>query len=193
MKRQSFPRNVTAEGGIQPVTAAAPLRFDGRYQVKGIGANPLVEQVGSLSSMANCQTRRSPTMEQMLAQTLPYGAARTRVCSPTAIPGDFTRTRPLSPRPSGSEPQFMAHFERTPYFGPKPEYAELNSCMTFNGLNPCFARRTICGPHRGLQRTGRSRSRRRCLEGMCQAHPNVCGGVLPHRFLMLTTSSPTSP
>ena len=117
--------------GIQRNGGGARCGFDGRYQIKGIGANPLVGKGSDLrhsngvlsASMAMYET----LWTEMLSSVLPYGAVPVQAVLFTdkATDSDFERTcapseRALLVREPVVRP---AHFERAPYFRPQPEYA----------------------------------------------------------------------
>lgn len=116
--------------GIQRNGGGARCGFDGHYQVKGIGANPLVgegsDQCHSNGALSACQAIYEALWSEVLAETLPHGAVRTRAVlliendADTATEKiDNASRRALLVREPVIRP---AHFERAPWFRPKPEF-----------------------------------------------------------------------
>lgn len=187
-------------GGIQRNGGGARCGFDGRYQVKGIGANPLVGQ-GSDWYHSNGELRAEQAIyealwSEMLAQTLPYGAARTHaiLLTDSYTHGDFTRTKGRSRRALlVREPLVRpAHFERTPYFRPKAEYAgqlmhDVQRVKSVLRRLPDY----LPVPTAGFSEQAARDPRRRCLEGMYELTKRLARQMAfcRTRFLMLTTSS----
>lgn len=105
--------------------------FDGRYQVKGIGANPLVgegtDRHHRNGALATDHAVYEAIWSRVLGQLLPFGAVRAQAVLLTDryVELDFERHQrrarsALLVRDPSVRP---AHFERAPYFRPHPDHA----------------------------------------------------------------------
>lgn len=110
--------------GIQRNGGGARCGFDGNYQVKGIGSNPLVgegtDERHSNGALGAVHAIYEALWGEVLAQILPYSAVRVRAILLTDLYTEkaFERSgrksrRALLVREPVVRP---AHFERAPYF-----------------------------------------------------------------------------
>ncbi|CAM2932939.1 hypothetical protein SAMN04490207_5242 [Pseudomonas gessardii] len=114
--------------GIVQNGGGARCGFDGRYQVKGIGANPLVgvgtDRHHSNGALAEDYAVYESIWGEILAELLPYGAVRSLAVLRTEqfVDIDFERnSRRARKALLVREPVIRpAHFERAPYFKPQP-------------------------------------------------------------------------
>ncbi|MFJ4141961.1 hypothetical protein [Pseudomonas sp. NPDC089734] len=115
--------------GIVQNGGGARCGFDGRYQVKGIGANPLVgvgtDRHHSNGALAEDYAIYESIWGEILAVLLPYGAVHSLAVLRTDqyINIDFERnSRRVRKALLVREPVIRpAHFERAPYFKPQPQ------------------------------------------------------------------------
>lgn len=118
--------------GIQRNGGGARCGFDGRYQVKGIGANPLVGE-GSDARHSDGKLSAAHAIyeiiwSEILTRVLPFGAVSIKA----ALLIRPTEERALSHTLNADKRTLLvrepvvrpAHFERAPYFQPQPQYAE---------------------------------------------------------------------
>ncbi|WP_329906641.1 hypothetical protein [Serratia quinivorans] len=118
--------------GIQHNGGGARCGFDGHYQIKGIGANPVVglgtDRHHSNGALAADHAIYEAIWGEVLARVLPYGAVRTQAVLLTDryIEINFERNNRRAQRALlVREPVIRpAHFERAPYFRPQPEYVK---------------------------------------------------------------------
>lgn len=114
--------------GIVQNGGGARCGFDGQYQVKGMGANPLVgvgtDRHHSNGALAEDYAIYESIWGEILAALLPYGAVRSLAVLRTDqyINIEFERNsrcarKALLVREPVIRP---AHFERAPYFNPQP-------------------------------------------------------------------------
>lgn len=185
--------------GIQRNGGGARCGFDGRYQIKGIGANPLVGQGSdwhhSNGALGAGQAIYEALWGDILAQILPYGAVATRaiLLTDNYIDIEFERSRGRSRRALLiREPVIRpAHFERAPYFRPQSAYAgqlmhDAQRVRAVIGHLPAC----LPTPSDGFSTEARCDPRTWCIEGLCELARRQAQQMAycQTRFLMLTTS-----
>ncbi|RLM06682.1 MchC protein [Gibbsiella quercinecans] len=185
--------------GIQSNGGGARCGFDGCHQIKGIGANPLVGEGSDWHHTNGALGANQAIYEAMwgeiLAQSLPYGAVRTRavLLTDSYIDLEFERARGRSRRALlVREPVVRpAHFERAPYFRPQAEYAQqlmhdAHRVRSVIRLLPA----SLPTPPAGFSKEATCDPQRRCLEGLCELAKRQARQMAfcRTRFLMLTTS-----
>lgn len=185
--------------GIQLNGGGARCGFDGRYQVKGIGANPLVGEGSDWhhtnGALGVNQAIYEALWGEILSQTLPYGAVRTRAVLLTDeyIDLDFERARGRSRRALlVREPVVRpAHFERAPYFRPQAAYAAklMHDAQRVKSVIPLLPA-SLPSPQMGFSKEAADDPRHYCLEGLCELARRQAQQMAfcRTRFLMLTTS-----
>lgn len=185
--------------GIQRNGGGARCGFDCYYQIKGIGANPLVGEGTdghhSNGSLSATHAVYEALWGEVLAQILPYSAVRARAVLLTNIYTDkaFDRSHGKSQRALLiREPVVRpAHFERAPYFRPQPEYADklihdaqrVRSVIRMLPVN-------LPVPPEGFSEDAKRNLHLYCIEGLCElAHREAWQMAFCRtRFLRLTTS-----
>lgn len=185
--------------GIQRNGGGARCGYNGRYQVKGIGANPLVGEGSdwhhSNGALSASQAIYEALWGEVLSQVLPYGAVRTQavLLTDNYIDIKFERSRgPAQRALLIREPVIRpAHFERAPYFLPQSRYAsqliddakrvgsvihQLPSCLPI--------------PSQGFSKEAALEPEHHCLEGLCELARRQARQIAfcRSRFLLLTTS-----
>ncbi|PJR64097.1 MchC protein [Raoultella sp. T31] len=185
--------------GIQRNGGGARCGFDSNYQVKGMGANPLVgdgtDGRHSNGALGAIHAIYEALWGEVLAQILPYGAVRARAVLLTDVYTDkaFDRShgksrRALLVREPAVRP---AHFERAPYFRPQQEYADR---LIHDARRVRSVIRMLPGnlpvPAEGVSEEARHNPRLYCIEGLCElAHREAWQMAFCRtRFLRLTTS-----
>lgn len=185
--------------GIQRNGGGARCGFDGCYQVKGIGANPLVglgtDWHHSNGALAADHAIYEAIWGEVLAQLLPYGAVRAQAVLLTDkyIDINFERNnrrarRALLVREPVIRP---AHFERAPYFRPQPEYV---GKMIHDAQRVRSVIRLLSDylptPTDGFSEGAYQDPQRHCVEGLCELARRQARQMAfcRTRFLMLTTS-----
>jgi len=185
--------------GLQRNGGGARCGFDGQYQVKGIGANPLVGEGTDRHHSNGALTANQAVYEalwgEILTQSLPYGAVRTRAVLLTEnyIDLQFERVTGNSRRALlVREPVIRpAHFERAPYFRPQTEYARL---LMHDANRVRWVIRQLPAslptPSTGFSIEALRDPRQYCLEGLCELTRRQAKQMAfcQTRFLMLTTS-----
>lgn len=185
--------------GIQRNGGGARCGFDSNYQVKGIGANPLVGEGTdgrhSNGALGAIHAIYEALWGEVLAQILPYGAVRARAVLLTDVYTDkaFERSHGKSRRALlVREPVVRpAHFERAPYFRPQQEYADR---LIHDARRVRSVIRMLPGnlpvPAKGASEEARRNPRLYCIEGLCElAHREAWQMAFCRtRFLRLTTS-----
>ncbi|EEM1820016.1 MchC protein [Salmonella enterica subsp. enterica] len=185
--------------GIQRNGGGARCGFDGEYQVKGMGANPLVGEGTdgrhSNGALGAIHAIYEALWGEVLAQILPYGAVRARAVLLTDVYTD--KTFELSNRKSRRallvrDPLVRpAHFERAPYFQAKPEYA---GQLIHDARRVRSVIRMLPGnlpvPPEGVSEEARRNPRNYCIEGLCELARREAWQMAfcRTRFLRLTTS-----
>ncbi|WP_374258778.1 MchC protein [Yokenella regensburgei] len=185
--------------GIQRNGGGARCGFDGCYQVKGIGANPLVGQGTdgrhSNGALGAIHAVYEALWGEVLSRLLPYGAVRARAVLLTDLytseawdRTDGASRRALLVRDPVVRP---AHFERAPYFRPQPEFASrlLHDARRVSAVIqklPDY----LPGPEQGARDAGRVSQQQRCLEGLCELARREAWQMAycRTRYLRLTTS-----
>ncbi|MEF3107867.1 MchC protein [Raoultella sp. WB_B2P2-3] len=185
--------------GIQRNGGGARCGFDGYYQIKGMGANPLVGEGTdghhSNGSLGATHGVYEALWGEVLAQILPYSAVRARAVLLTNIYTGkaFDRSHGKSLRALLiREPVVRpAHFERAPYFRPQPEYAaqlihdaqRVRSVIRMLPVN-------LPVPPEGFSEDAQRSLPLYCIEGLCElAHREAWQMAFCRtRFLRLTTS-----
>ncbi|ERK10526.1 MchC protein [Serratia sp. JSRIV002] len=185
--------------GIQRNGGGARCGFEGRYQVKGIGANPLVGQGSdwhhSNGALSASQAIYEALWGEVLAQASPYGAVRTQAILLTDkyIDIEFERSRGRARRALlVREPVVRpAHFERAPYFRPQAQYAaqlihDAQRVRSVLRLLPAC----LPIPKAGFSKEAVQDPQHHCLEGLCELARREARQMAfcRTRFLMLTTS-----
>lgn len=185
--------------GIQRNGGGARCGFDGFYQVKGIGANLLVgvgtDRVHSNGALGADVAVYEALWGEALSHILPYGTVRARAVLLTDRYLNNPTERPRAPLRRAlmvREPVVRpAHFERAPYFRPKPEFAEV--------LMPDVQRvrsmiRLLPGslptPALGFSEEASRDPELYCVEGLCELARRQAWqiGFCKARFLRLTSS-----
>ncbi|MFZ4834411.1 MchC protein [Rouxiella sp. Mn2063] len=185
--------------GIQRNGGGARCGFDGRYQVKGIGANPLVglgtDKRHSNGALGAVHAIYEALWGEVLAQVLPYGAVRTQAVLLTdkRIDNAFELSQGSSQRALlVREPAVRpAHFERAPYFRPQPEYSSLlmhdaHRVRSVIRMLPA----SLPTPSAGFSEEAYFDPRLYCIEGLCELARRQAWQMAycRTRFLRLTTS-----
>lgn len=185
--------------GIQRNGGGARCGFDGRYQVKGIGANPLVGE-GTDGRHSNGSLGAVHAVYEMLwseglARILPYGAVRTLA---VLLSNEYTEhayehncnlsQRALLVREPVVRP---AHFERAPYFCPQTRYSS-QLISDAERIEHVIKRlpENLPVPAEGFSLKARSDLSLLCVEGMCELarRQALQTAFCRTRFLRLTTS-----
>ncbi|MCG8157794.1 MchC protein [Brenneria goodwinii] len=185
--------------GIQRNGGGARCGFDGRYQVKGIGANPLVGQGSdwhhSNGALGASQAIYEALWGEVLAQVLPYGAVRAQAVLLTDNYTDikFERSRGVSRRALlVREPTVRpAHFERAPYFRPQSQYSGQlmhDARRVRSAIRKLPA--SLPTPSEGFSEEAYHDPQHHCIEGLCELARRQAQQMAfcRTRFLMLTTS-----
>lgn len=185
--------------GIQRNGGGARCGFDGHYQVKGIGANPLV---GDGSDTRHSDGRLSVAhaiyeiiWSEILAQVLPFGAVRTKAVllvrpSEEQASGRISNAekRALLVREPVVRP---AHFERAPYFRPQSRYAGLliHDAERVSRVISQLSDNLPLPAGRERQNAALNHEKN-CLEGLCELarRQAIQMAWCRTRFLRLTTS-----
>ena len=185
--------------GIQRNGGGARCGFDGNYQVKGMGANPLVG-VGtdgrhSNGALGAIHAIYEALWGEVLAQILPYSAVRVQAVLLTNLYTDkaFDRSHGKSRRALLVRDPVVrpAHFERAPYFRAKPEYA---GQLIHDARRVRSVIRMLPGnlpvPSEGFSGEARRNPRIYCIEGLCELARREAWQMAfcRTRFLRLTTS-----
>lgn len=185
--------------GLQRNGGGARCGIDGHYQVKGIGANPLVGEgtdgCHSNGTLGAVHAIYEALWGEVLAQILPYGAVRARAVLLTNIYTD--KAFELSRGPSRRallvrEPVVRpAHFERAPYFRPQSEYTDqlmhdarrVSAVIRMLPVN-------LPTPSAGFSEETDRNLQRYCIEGLCELARREAWQMAfcRTRFLRLTTS-----
>lgn len=185
--------------GIQRNGGGSRCGFDGVYQVKGIGANLLVgvgtDRIHSNGALGASVAVYEALWGEALSQILPYGSVRARAVlltdrylnNPTERPRDPLR-RALMVREPVVRP---AHFERAPYFRPKPEFAEvlMHDAQRVRAIIR-FLPGSLPTPVAGFSEEASRDPKRYCIEGLCELARRQAWqiGFCNARFLRLTSS-----
>ncbi|WP_380180756.1 MchC protein [Kalamiella sp. sgz302252] len=185
--------------GLQRNGGGARCGFDGCYQIKGIGINPLVGKGSDRRHSNGALSAEHAIYEalwgEVLAQILPYGAVRTQAV--LLITGNAGRAfndvgdavpRALLVRKPVIRP---AHFERAPWFKPRPEFAaqlqhDARRVKAVIHLLPA----SLPAPPAGFSKEACRNQRLYCLEGLCELARRLAWQMAfcRTRFLRLTTS-----
>ncbi|MEE7084638.1 MchC protein [Escherichia coli O6:H1] len=185
--------------GIQRNGGGARCGFDGNYQVKGIGSNPLVgegtDERHSNGALGAVHAIYEALWGEVLAQILPYSAVRVRAVLLTDLytekafecSGRKSR-RALLVREPVVRP---AHFERAPYFQVKPEYSSLlihDACRVRSVIHKLPGYLPV--PPEEIDAEARTDPRIYCIEGLCELARREAWQMAfcRTRFLRLTTS-----
>lgn len=185
--------------GIQRNGGGARCGFDGNYQVKGIGSNPLVgegtDERHSNGALGAVHAIYEALWGEVLAQILPYSAVRVRAVLLTDLYTEkaFERSgrksrRALLVREPVVRP---AHFERAPYFQVKPEYSSLlihDACRVRSVIHKLPGYLPV--PPEEIDAEARTDPRIYCIEGLCELARREAWQMAfcRTRFLRLTTS-----
>lgn len=185
--------------GIQRNGGGARCGFDGNYQVKGMGANPLVGE-GTDGRHSNgvlgaIHAIYEALWGEALAEILPYGAVRAQAVLLTNIYTDqaFERANGQSRRALlVREPVVRpAHFERAPYFKPQPQYAGqlIHDARRVKAVIPMLPAHLPVPPE-GFSEEALDNPRLYALEGLCELARREAWQMAfcRTRFLRLTTS-----
>ncbi|MDR3431147.1 MAG: MchC protein [Rouxiella aceris] len=183
--------------GIQRNGGGARCGFDGHYQVKGIGANPLVgkgsDQRRTNGALAAIHAIYEVLWSEVLAEALPYGAVRTRAVLLTDHYIPFECNKSLSRRALLIRDPVVrpAHFERAPYFRTNPEYVgqlthdaqRIRSVIHKLPAN-------LPTPQAGFSEKAYLDPQLYCIEGLCELASRQAWQMAfcRTRFLRLTTS-----
>ncbi|EBE7826038.1 MchC protein [Salmonella enterica subsp. enterica serovar Javiana] len=185
--------------GIQRNGGGARCGFDGRYQIKGIGANPLVGQGTdgrhSNGALGAVHAVYEALWGDALEQILPYGAVRTEAILLTNIYSDkvYDITKRKSRRALMIRDPVVrpAHFERAPYFRPQQKYAaelihDAQRVRSVISMLPA----NLPLPGGGPSEDAKSNLRLYCIEGLCELARREAWQMAfcRTRFLRLTTS-----
>ncbi|MCT4717357.1 MchC protein [Enterobacteriaceae bacterium H18W14] len=185
--------------GIQRNGGGARCGFDGHYQVKGIGSNPLVgegsDKHHSDGALGAIHAIYEALWGEVLAKILPYSAVRAQAVLLTNIYIDksFDRSHGNSRRALlVREPVIRpAHFERAPYFRPRPEYAGqfMHDARRVRAVIRMLPASLPAGSEETNVDAQRD-PRLYCIEGLCElAHREAWQmAYCRTRFLRLTTS-----
>lgn len=185
--------------GIQRNGGGARCGFDGRYQVKGIGANPLVgegsDRRHSNGALGAIHAIYEALWSEVLAQVLPYGAVRTRAVLLTDSYIDIAFERSQGPSRRAllvREPVVRpAHFERAPYFRPQSEYAEklIHDAQRVKSVIRLLPA-SLPTPLSGFSKEAYRTPQLYCIEGLCELARRQAWQMAfcRTRFLRLTTS-----
>ncbi|ECT3983563.1 MchC protein [Salmonella enterica subsp. diarizonae serovar 16:z10:e,n,x,z15] len=176
--------------GIQRNGGGARCGFDGYYQIKGIGANPLVgngsDRKHSSGRLDICDAIYEAFWSEMLGQVLPYGAVQTQAV--LLVENDETPERALLVREPVLRP---AHFERSPYFRPQSEY-EGKLIHDTQRVRNVIRRLPEClpVPYVGFSKEATLDPQIFCIEGLCEMARRQAWQMAycRTRFLRLTTS-----
>lgn len=185
--------------GIQRNGGGARCGFDGQYQIKGIGTNPLVG-IGSDHSHSNgalgaIHAIYEALWAEVLAQILPFGAVRARAVLLTDIYINSKAERSIGKSRRAllvRDPVIRpAHFERAPYFSPKPEYLK-NLKHDSERIRTVikFLPSHLPVPHGGFSVGAENNPRIYCIEGLSELARRMAYQMAfcRTRFLRLTTS-----
>lgn len=163
--------------GIQRNGGGARCGFDGNYQVKGIGANPLVGEGTdgrhSNGALGAIHAIYEALWGEVLAQILPYGAVRAWAVLLTDVYTDkaFDRSQGRSRRALlVREPVIRpAHFERAPYFRPRQEYADhlIHDARRVRSVIHMLPGNLPVSAE-GVSEEARRNPRLYCIEGLCE-------------------------
>jgi hypothetical protein len=185
--------------GIQRNGGGARCGFDGNYQVKGIGANPLVgegtDERHSNGALGAIHAIYEALWGEVLAQILPYSAVRARAVLLTDVYTDkaFDRSQEKSRRALLVRDPVIrpAHFERAPYFRPQQEYAnrlihDARRVRSVIHMLPKY----LPVLAEGVSEEARRNPRLYCIEGLCELARREAWQMAfcRTRFLRLTTS-----
>jgi len=185
--------------GIQRNGGGARCGFDGNYQVKGIGANPLVGEGTdgrhSNGALGAIHAIYEALWGEVLAQILPYSAVRARAVLLTDVYTDkaFDRSQGKSRRALLVRDPVIrpAHFERAPYFRPQQEYADrlIHDAHRVRSLIHMLPRNLPVSAE-GVSEEARRNPRLYCIEGLCELARREAWQIAfcRTRFLRLTTS-----
>lgn len=185
--------------GIQRNGGGARCGFNGRHQVKGIGANPLVGEGSDAIHSNGALTASDAIYEafwgEALARVLPFGAVRARavLLTDSDIELAFKRAGgPLRRALLVREPVVRpAHFERAPYFHPQPCYASLliHDAARVRAAIPILPQ-TLPAPPGGFSAEASRDQRRYVTEGLCEMARRQAWQMAfcRTRFLRVTTS-----
>ncbi|MDN4629308.1 MchC protein [Erwinia sp. PsM31] len=185
--------------GIQRNGGGARCGFDGHYQVKGMGANPLVgkgsDERHSNGTLSAVHALYEALWSEVLGQILPYGAVQTRAV--LLIDNDIANAGELA---AGSSRRALlirepvvrpAHFERAPYFRPQPDYAGqlLHDARRVSSVIRQLPISLPMPPDGFSERAYRD-PQRYCIEGLCELARRQARQMAfcRTRFLRLTTS-----
>ncbi|EKG4262387.1 MchC protein [Salmonella enterica] len=185
--------------GIQRNGGGARCGFDGNYQVKGIGANPLVGEGTdgrhSNGALGAIHAIYEALWGEVLAQILPYSAVRVRAVLLTNLYSDkaFDRSHGKSRRALLVRDPVVrpAHFERAPYFRPQPGYAgqlihDAQRVRSVIRMLPA----NLPVPAEGVSADAQHDPRLACIERLCELARREAWQMAycRTRFLRLTTS-----
>jgi hypothetical protein len=185
--------------GIQRNGGGARCGFDGNYQVKGIGANPLVGEGTdgrhSNGALGAIHAIYEALWGEVLAQILPYSAVRARAVLLTDVYTDkaFDRSQGKSRRALLVRDPVIrpAHFERAPYFRPQQEYANrlIHDARRVRSVIHMLSRNLPVSAE-GVSEEARRNPRLYCIEGLCELARREAWQMAfcRTRFLRLTTS-----
>ncbi len=185
--------------GLQRNGGGARCGINGHYQVKGIGANPLVgkgsDSRHSDGALGATHAIYEALWSEVLAKILPFGAVRTQAVLLTDRRSDNSHDQTLSPSRRAlliREPVIRpAHFERAPYFRPQSKYVgrlmhdaqRVKSVIRKLPLN-------LPTPQAGYSKEADRDLRIYCIEGLCELarRQAIQMAFCRTRFLRLTTS-----
>ncbi|ERK06707.1 MchC protein [Serratia fonticola AU-P3(3)] len=185
--------------GIQRNGGGARCGFDGRYQVKGIGANPLVgngsDRRHTNGALGAIHAIYETLWGEVLAQLLPYGAVQTQAVLLTDQYIDITFERSKVPSRRAllvRKPVIRpAHFERAPYFQPQSEYRgqlmhDARRVRAVIHMLPA----NLPAPPAGFSEKAYRDPQLYCIEGLCEMARRQAWQMAfcRTRFLRLTTS-----
>ncbi|WP_312229169.1 MchC protein [Pseudescherichia sp.] len=185
--------------GIQRNGGGARCGFNGRYQIKGIGANPLVgegsDPIHSNGALTASDAIYEAFWGEALAKVLPYGAVRARavLLTDSFIELAFKRAGgPLRRALLVREPVVRpAHFERAPYFRPQPCYATqlIHDAVRVKAAIQILPK-TLPAPPGGFSAEASRDPRRYVIEGLCEMARRQAWQMAfcRTRFLRVTTS-----
>ncbi|ECP6610984.1 MchC protein [Salmonella enterica] len=185
--------------GIQRNGGGARCGFDGSYQIKGMGTNPLVgkgtDGRHSNGALGAIHAIYEALWGEVLAQILPYGAVRARAVLLTDIYTDKAFDRPHGKSRRAllvREPVIRpAHFERAPYFRPQPEYVTqlVHDARRVRSVIHMLPE-NLPVPPEGVSEEAQRDHRVYCIEGLCELARREAWQMAfcRTRFLRLTTS-----
>ena len=185
--------------GIQRNGGGARCGFDGHYQVKGMGANPLVgkgsDECHSNGALSVVHAVYEALWSEVLGTILPYGAVKTRAV--LLIDDNIDNSCELA---AGSSQRALlvrepvvrpAHFERAPYFRPQPDYARqmLHDARRVSSVIRQLPK-NLPAPPEGFSDRAYRDPQRYCIEGLCELARRQARQMAfcRTRFLRLTTS-----